>query len=109
MDKDNLTLILINIKELVLKLTSLIDVITLSNENKIEEKEEVKTDDVEESQKNEYTLIDVRTLLASLSKEGYTNDVKALLRKYGAEKLSGVNPSDYEAIINDAEVLKNGK
>ena len=59
--------------------------------------------------KKEVTLIEVRTALAKLSKEGYTNDVTALLNKYGADKLSAVNPNDYESILKDAEVLNNGK
>ena len=70
---------------------------------------EKKVIETKEEPKKEVTLIDVRTALAKLSKEGYTNDVKALLNKYGAEKLSAVNPNDYEAILKDAEVLNNGK
>ena len=71
--------------------------------------DEKKVIETKEEPKKEVTLIDVRTALAKLSKEGYTNDVKALLNKYGADKLSAVNPNDYESILKDAEVLNNGK
>lgn len=47
----------------------------------------------------------VRTVLAQKSQEGKTRDVKALLMKYDAGKLSGVNPKDYAALLAEAEVL----
>ena len=31
--------------------------------------------------------------------------LKELLKKYGANKLSEVDPSDYEALLQEAEVL----
>lgn len=51
------------------------------------------------------TLEDVRARLAQLSREGKTAQVKALIQKYGANKLSEVNPDDYEALLLDAEVI----
>lgn len=53
------------------------------------------------------SLTDVRAILAEKSRNGYTSDVKALLLKYGADKLSDINPVDYEALLADAEVLGN--
>lgn len=49
------------------------------------------------------TLEDVRARLAQLSRDGKTAQVKALIQKYGANKLSEVNPNDYEALFLDAE------
>lgn len=49
------------------------------------------------------TLEDVRARLAQLSRDGKTAQVKALIQKYGANKLSEVNPNDYEALLLDAE------
>ncbi|NLZ82941.1 MAG: hypothetical protein GX915_04685 [Clostridiales bacterium] len=51
------------------------------------------------------TLEDVRARLAQLSRDGKTAQVKALIQKYGANKLSEVNPDEYEALLLDAEVI----
>ena len=51
------------------------------------------------------TLEEVRAVLAERSHDGYTNQVRGLLQKYGAEKLSGVDPKHYAALLKDAEVL----
>ena len=48
-------------------------------------------------------------MLGKKSIAGYTAQVKELLRKYGADKLSGIDPSQYPALMADAEVLGNGK
>lgn len=61
-----------------------------------------------QKKKPEISLADVRAVLADKSRAGYTAEVRDLLKKYGAEKLSKVNPADYEALMNDAEVLGNG-
>ena len=50
---------------------------------------------------------DVRAILAELSGRGYTAEVKELLRKHGAATLSGIDPSEYAALVKDAEVLKD--
>lgn len=47
----------------------------------------------------------VRTVLAEKSRNGKTREVKALLMKYDAGKLSGVKPEDYAALLAEAEVL----
>ena len=44
-------------------------------------------------------------MLAERSHDGYTDQVRGLLQKYGAEKLSGVDPTNYAALLKDAEVL----
>ena len=53
------------------------------------------------------TLEEVRAVLAERSHDGYTDQVRGLLQKYGAEKLSGVDPKHYAALLKDAEVLGN--
>ena len=50
------------------------------------------------------TLEEVRAVLAERSHDGYTNQVRGLLQKYGAEKLSGVDPKHYAALLKVAEV-----
>lgn len=53
-------------------------------------------------------LSEVRTVLAEKSRQGFTAEVKELLQKYGAEKLSGVDASRYAELLAEAEVLGNG-
>ena len=60
-----------------------------------------------EEKKPELKLEDVRAVLAEKSRAGYTAEVRALLQKYGATKLSLVDPKDYEALLKDAEVLSH--
>lgn len=56
----------------------------------------------------ELALEDVRKYLAELSRDGHTAQVKLLLIKYGANKLSEVKPSDYKSLLKDAEAVRNG-
>ena len=47
----------------------------------------------------------VRAVLAEKSHDGKTEAVRELLQKYGAPKLSAVDPKHYPALLKDAEVL----
>ena len=58
--------------------------------------------------KPELKLEDVRAVLAEKSRAGHTAEVRALLKKYGAAKLSEIDPANYEALMKDAEVIGNG-
>lgn len=53
----------------------------------------------------ELKLEDVRTVLADMSRKGHTAEIRALLQKYGAVKLSGVDPANYSALLKDVEGL----
>ncbi len=52
------------------------------------------------------TLEQVRAALADKSQQGFTADVRALLEKYGAPKLSQIDPVNYAALLADADGLK---
>ena len=54
------------------------------------------------------TLEQVRAVLADKSRMGFTAEIRALLQKYGAPKLSGIDPANYKALVADAEVLGDG-
>lgn len=54
------------------------------------------------------TLEQVRAVLADKSRMGFTAEIRTLLQKYGAAKLSGIDPANYKAIVADAEVLGDG-
>ena len=47
-------------------------------------------------------------MLAKKSQAGLTSEVRDLIKKYGGEKLSEVDPSHYGSLLEDAEVLGNG-
>ena len=51
------------------------------------------------------TLEQVRAVLADKSRKGHTSEIRTLLQKYGAAKLSGIDPVHYKALLADAEVL----
>lgn len=50
----------------------------------------------------------VRATLAEKSRGGYTAQVRELLVKHGAAKLSDIDPAEYPALMADAEGLGNG-
>ena len=58
-------------------------------------------------EKKALTLEDVRTILAEKSRDGFTEEVKAIIMQHGAKKLSGIDPADYEAIVAEVEGLGN--
>jgi hypothetical protein len=74
-----------------------------SNEIAAEQPEPAK-----EPEKPTLTLVDVRMLLAKKSRAGNTAEVRALLQKYGANRLSDIDPANYEALVHDAEGLADG-
>jgi len=51
------------------------------------------------------TLEAVRAVLANKSRAGFTAQIRLLLQKYGADKLSGINPANYKALLADVEGL----
>jgi hypothetical protein len=59
--------------------------------------------------KPELKLENVRAVLAEKSRAGHTAAIRSLLQKYGANKLSGIDPKHYEALLKDAEELNDGK
>ena len=61
-----------------------------------------------EPQKNEptkLTLEEVRKVAADKSRQGFTEEVRNLIHRYGAEKLSGLDAAKYEAFLKDLEVM----
>ena len=54
-----------------------------------------------------YRLEQVRAVLADKARAGPTAEVRTLLQKYGADRLSQIDPANYEALLRDAEGLAN--
>ena len=51
------------------------------------------------------TLEAVRAVLADKSRNGHTAEIRFLLQKYGATKLSDIDTANYKALLAEAEVL----
>ena len=50
----------------------------------------------------------VRAVLADKSRKGFTAQIRVLLEKYGASKLSQLDPTHYQAVLAEVEVLGDG-
>ena len=61
------------------------------------------------AEKPTYTYEDVRAILAEKSRTGFRAEVKAILTAHGVKQLSDVkDPSEFAAIVADAEGIGNG-
>lgn len=80
---------------------------SVESEKQTVKKSAAKEKEPEPPAEKELTLEEVRAVLADKSRAGFTTQVKELLKKHGADKLSAVDPSEYKALIADAEVLGN--
>lgn len=49
----------------------------------------------------------VRAACADKARQGFTAEIKAILTKYGAGKLSEVDPAKYKTLLNEVEALGN--
>ncbi len=59
----------------------------------------------QEPEEKPLTLEEVRAVLAEKSRSGHTEEVRELLAKHGADKLSEIDPAEYPALLAEAEVL----
>ena len=58
-----------------------------------------------EPEKQAVTFVQLRSRLSEISRSGKTAEVKELIAKYGASKLSDIAESDYAAVLAEAEGL----
>ena len=56
-------------------------------------------------EKPSLSLEQVRSVLAVKSQAGHTAEVRAIIGKYGASRLSEIDAKDYAAVLKDAEEL----
>lgn len=54
-----------------------------------------------------FTKEDVRKVLSSKASDGFKNEVKALLKAYGAESLSTLDEKHYGAVLEEAGGIGN--
>lgn len=62
-------------------------------------------DEAAKPMKSAPTLEEVRTVLAELSRSGLTAEVRELIKKHGADRLSGLDPAEYAAVLKEVESL----
>ncbi|WP_307973644.1 rRNA biogenesis protein rrp5 [uncultured Megasphaera sp.] len=53
------------------------------------------------------SLEEVRAMAADKARQGFTQQVRELINKYGADKLSAMDPKHYRAFLAEVEVLGN--
>ena len=71
-----------------------------------DEAEELKAaEKVVEEPKNTLSFEEVRAEMAEISRNGKREEVKTLITKFGASRLSEVKPEDYEKLLNEARSL----
>lgn len=92
--------LLMEIKEDAENLASSIGVLLTALESDEELPKEEKA-----KEENTYEIEDVRKILADKSRLGHTAKVRELLEKYGAKKLSEIDPSKYKDLVADVEKL----
>lgn len=81
------------LRSLAEQLTGIADALVAEPASKTEEPEK------------ELSYTEVRKVLAEKSRAGHTAKIRELLIAHGAEKLSGIDPKEYAAIVKEAEVL----
>lgn len=73
----------------------------------MEKKEEAPA--TEEQPEKKLTLEDVRRLAADKARQGYTEEVRQLIQKFGADMLSGVDAAKYPALMEELEAIGHAK
>ena len=63
-------------------------------------------EDVNEKEEKKISLEEVRKILADKSRLGHTKQIRELLIKYGANKLSEIDPSKYSSLLQDVGELR---
>lgn len=56
-------------------------------------------------EKKAISIEEVRSVLAEKSQAGKGPEIRALIEKYGADRLTDLEPSCYEALLNEVEAL----
>ena len=93
--------LLMEIKEDAENLASRIGVILTA----LESDEELPKEEKAKQEEKTYEIEDVRKILADKSRLGHTAKIRELLEKYGAKKLSEIEPSNYKDLVADVEKL----
>jgi hypothetical protein len=60
---------------------------------------------VAKQERKQLTLVDVRSVLADKSRNGFTDQIRGLLEKYGAPRLSEIDAAQYQNLMDEALCL----
>lgn len=92
-----------NLKEITVSLETLIEVL----DKTVDKEEASTTKTIEEAipKAEPITIEKIRGVLATKSQGGKQPEVKALIAKFGAKKLTDIDPTCYEELLREAEVL----
>ena len=71
----------------------------------LESDEELPKEEKVKQEEKIYEIEDVRKILADKSRLGHTAKIRELLEKYGAKKLSEIDPVNYKDLVADVEKL----
>ena len=74
-------------------------------EPKAETPEPVKVETPEEPEEEGPSKDDLKAALSELIAAGKEDDVRLILEKHGAERISALKPSQYDAVIADAKAV----
>ena len=105
------------LREIALIIRELSDIVSSLNEIvgrlnvlfSTEDKPTIQNAEPKKLPKKQRTLEEVRAVCAEKSRAGFTAEVKAIITKYGADKLSAIKPEEYAAVLAEAEVLGNAE
>ena len=98
--------IVLNLRALADNFQVLADIVTGSGSTEEAQSETPASEKLPDPKTKPVTLEQVRAVLADKSQQGLTAEVRALLEKYGAPKLSQIDPVHFSALLTDAETLK---
>lgn len=74
-------------------------------ENEPQAAEVLKEQPAPKNEEPTVTFVQLRSRLSEISRSGHTVEIKDLISKYGADKLSDIAESDYAAVLAEAEEL----
>ena len=93
-------------KEVVQLLVKDLEMLTSHLKELLVDEEDGKVEKPRAEPSKKIGLEDVRAVLAKLSQHGKTAEVKDLITKYGATKLSDVDEGKYKDLLKDAEGIE---
>lgn len=71
----------------------------------MEKQEEVPAAEEEKKPEKKLSLEDVRRVAADKARQGHTDEVRQLIQKFGADKLSGVDAAKYPVLMEELEAM----
>lgn len=75
----------------------------------MEKKEEVPAAEEQKSSEKKLSLEDVRKVAADKARQGHTDEVRQLIQKFGADKLSSVDAAKYPVLMEELEAMDHAE